>query len=572
MKSVFTSIRISARPILFAALLLAMASAGLSRWGVRLWRESASAQETVAVVNAGSFVNDANKALTPDTIAAAFGNFVTQNNQIYAATSLPLPTTLGGVRATINNVPVGLFFVSTQQINLLIPSNIQDGTATIVVSNSDNSTRSGTFNVVRSAPGLFSANATGKGVAAAVTTTDGVNFLSVFNPDRTERDVSAGTTQTPNFLVLFATGLRYTPAQNPGDGNGVAEAVTVTFQGVPAQVAFAGPAPGLEGADQINVVIPPEMAGLGSVNVVVTANSRSSNAVTIKLGGPMVDVKPTPIALGETKNGELTVADQIQVGEGTNLYFFDAYDFMTTVPNTPIAIDLRSSQFDAGLLFYKVQADNSLTPIGFDDDFGGMGDGDFVNDNALILFIAQEVGRYVIFATSADKQPLGRGAYTLKLSTITAQQLNYGQSVNDGAIANTDLQTSGGDFVDVYWFVGANGDNVRVNMNSSAFDPLLFLQSNDNEFFAFDDNSGGGVNAQVTSVLSKSQIHIIVATPFEPNVFGSYTLSLNKLNNLGPTAANAEFEAFRAPGRLTRGERTKAQPLFRRPGGNRIIE
>jgi uncharacterized protein (TIGR03437 family) len=476
------------------------------------------------------------------------------------------------VRATINNVPVGLFFVSTQQINLLIPANIQDGTATIVVSNSDNSTRSGTFNVVRSAPGLFSANATGKGVAAAVTTDDGIVFLPVSNPDLTERDVSAGTAQKPNILVLYGTGLRYTPAQNPGDGNGVAEAVSVTFQGVPAQVAYAGLAPGLEGADQINVVIPPEMAGLGSVNIVVTANNRSSNAVTIKLGGGMPDVRPTAIALGETKNGELTAADQIQRGTETNLYFFDAYDFMTTVPNTPIAIDLRSSQFNAGLLFYKVQTDNSLTPIGFDDDFGGMGDGDFVNDNALILFIAQEVGRYVIFATSSDQEPLGRGAYTLKLSTINAPQLAYGQSITDGAIANTDLQTSGGDFLDVYWFIGATGDNVRVNMNSSAFDPLLFLQSNDNEFFVFDDNGGGGVNAQVTSVLTKSQVHLIIATPFAPNVFGSYTLSLNKLNNFGPEAVNAGLETFRAPGRMTRGERRNAQPLLRRPGGNRIIE
>jgi uncharacterized protein (TIGR03437 family) len=477
------------------------------------------------------------------------------------------------VRATINNNPVGFFFVSTAQINLLIPANVQDGIATIVVTNFDGSTRSGTFNVVRSAPGLFSARANGQGVAAAVTTTDGVNFLSVSNPDGTERDVSAGTTQAPNILVLYGTGLRYTPAQNPGDGNGVAEAVTVTLQGVPAQVAYAGLAPGLEGADQLNIVIPPEMAGLGSVNIVVTANNRSSNAVTVKLGGQLPGIRPTPIALGETKNGDLTATDQLQRGVGMDLYFLDAYDFFTTTPNTPIAIDLRSTQFNAGLQFYKVLPDNSLNPIGFDDDLGAMGDGDFeANDNALILYIAQDVGRYVVFATSSDQQPLGRGAYTLKLSTINAPQLTYGQSVNDGAITNTDLQTSAGDFVDVYWFIGANGDDVRVNLNSTAFDAMLFVQSNDNEFFVFDDNGGGGTNAQVRAVLTRPPVFIILATPFEPNIVGSYTLSLSKLNGFGPEAAKTGFETFESPGRLTRGERRDAQPFFRRTGGKRFIE
>ncbi len=572
MKFVFTSIRATARPIVFVSLLLAAASIGSSRQDVSLWHQAASAQATVAVVNAGSFANDANKALTPDTIAAAFGTFVTLNNQVYSASSQPLPTVLGGVRAMINNNPVGLFFVSTQQINLQIPANVVDGTATIVVTNSDNTTRSGTFTIVRGAPGLFSAKANGQGVAAAQTTTDGIVYQPVFNPDGTERDVSAGTSTQANILVLYGTGIRYTPAQNPNDGNGVAESVTVRLQGVPAPVQFAGPAPGFAGLDQINVVIPPEMSGLGSVNIVLSTNNRSSNAVTMKLGGSLSAIRPTAIAIGETKTASLAAADQVQKGSNNNLYFFDAYDFTTTTANTVVAIDMRSTEFNAGLLLYKVNPDSTLpeVPSSFDDDFGGMGNGDFVNDNALLLYVLKDPGRYVVLATSSDQQPVGLGAYTLKLSTIDAPQLNYGQAVNNASIANTDLQTSAGDYLDVYWFTGTSGDNVQATITTSAgFFPALFLQSNDGEFFAFDVNPGLMNSARVTSLLNQSSIHLIIATPFEPNRTGAYTFLLNKLTSFGSETGVALPQAH---GRMSRGDHDATRRGLDRSGRSRVIE
>ncbi|MCI0337236.1 MAG: hypothetical protein L0226_06650 [Acidobacteria bacterium] len=558
MKFVSSPIRSSARPFILTALLLAFVSFGLSRWGLNLRHESALAQTTVTVVNAASFDNSANKAISPDTIAAAFGTFVTQNNQNFFAGPLPLPVTLGGVSVTINGTRAALFFASTGQLNILIPANIQDGDAMIVVTNSDNTTRTGTFRVERASPGVFSARSTGTGTAAALTTTDGVSYLPVFNPDGSERDVNAGTRTAPNFLILYTTGIRYTPAANPTDGNGVAESVSVTLQGVPARVDFAGPVRDFVGLDQINLVIPPEMSGLGRslgpVNVVVTANSRSSNAVTIKIGGDLPNVNLTSIVFGETKTSELTADDQIQAA-GSKLFFFDAYDFMTTAPNTTVAIDLRSSQLESFLLLYRLEGAN-LIPIGFDEDTGGLGDGDYVNDNALLLNVIQNPGRYVIFVTTEDEQPVGVGAYTLKLTSITAPQLNYGQSVGDATMVTSDLQTSAGDFVDVYWFNGAQNDNVRINMNSSAFDSLIIMQSNDNEDFFAADDGGGGLNAQLTQRLSRSTIYLILATPLAPNVTGAYTLSLTRLTSSLLEGGNA-FEPFSPSGREIHRGRVK---------------
>ncbi len=574
--------RSNMRPLAFVALLLVLAGAGWLRLSDSFPRDAVSAQGTVTVVSAASYATD--KVLAPDMIAAAFGTFTTQNNQNYSATTVPLPTTLGGVRVRIGNTDAGLFFVGPGQINFQIPPGLADTqNATITVTNSNNTTATGAFSIVRSSPGVFSAKATGQGVAAAQTTFDGAVIQNIFNPDGTERDVDAGTKQRPNILILYTTGIRNTPAQNPSDGNGVAEAVTVKFQGVPGQVLFAGPVQGLVSLDQINVMIPPELAGLGSIRVVVSANGRTSNTVTMKLGGQTPAVRVTDIAFGETKAGELSVDDQVQAGTGGSTYFFDAYRFTTTSANTTIAVDLRSTQFDAGVLLYRVE-NNTLTYVAADDQSGGYGNGDIQNNNALLLTVLPTAGTYVAFASSADAEPNGVGQYTLKLLNNVITQISYGQTTNGAAIAAGDLQTSLGTYLDVYWFNGAQGDKQQIRMNSTVFDSFLALQANDSDPpLVFDDNSGGGFDSlidpthgrpQPLASLPRTGIYIIIATPYEPNKTGAYTLSLNKLANFG--VENEAALDFTAPGRELRDGRAPLAGFggttFERFGRRRIVE
>ena len=70
-----------------------------------------------------------------------------------------------------------------------------------------------------------------------------------------------------NYLILYGTGVGGATAANPSDANGVAEAVTALIQGVPATVAYAGQTPPWAGLDQLNIIIPPELAGLGQLQV-----------------------------------------------------------------------------------------------------------------------------------------------------------------------------------------------------------------------------------------------------------------------------------------------------------------
>lgn len=516
-----------------------------------------TAQAQVSTVNAASFATD--KVVTPDAIVAAFGTFTTQNNQVFIANTVPLPTTLGGVRVRISNTDCGLFFVAPAQINFVIPSSVADGqSVTVTVTNSNNSTTTGTITVVRSAPGIFSAKATGQGAAAAQTTNGGA-LINTFKPDGTEADVSAGTVAQPNVLVLYVTGIRNTPAANPNDTNGVAESVICRIQGVPATVLYAGPAPGFVGLDQVNVIIPPELAGLGSVNIRLTANSRESNTVTIRLAGSLPPVRAQAITFGQTVNGALTVDDQVQAGSSGTTYFFDAYSFSTTTPNTTVAIDLRSTNFDAAVLLYN-NASGTLTPIAADDQSGSYGSTQASNNNnALLMTVIPNPGNYAIFASSSDFEPNGVGSYTLKLLTNVATPISYGQTVN-GSITTSDLQTSAGTYLDLYWFNGAGGDNTRTNMNAPVIDSFLILHSNIGDpRLASDDNSGGGKNAQLTYRLTSSGIYLIIATPLDPNITGDYTLQLQKLASLAddPEAAlkSGFGSLFKAPGREIRDYR-----------------
>lgn len=226
----------------------------------------------LAAVNAANFSTG---ALAVDSIAAAFGNNLAP--RVEMAQSLPLPLEMSGTSLTVNGIPAPLFFVSPTQINFVVPAGVEPGPATLVVSNGLGNYALGNVAIAAAAPALFTANATGRGEAAALATVDGVNF------QRPPFDVLVGG--RPNILLLFGTGLRRTPAANPNDDNGVAEAVTITIDGQAARVLYAGAQGTFAGLDQINVELPARLANSGqrSVEVVVTVNNVTANRVTIPI-------------------------------------------------------------------------------------------------------------------------------------------------------------------------------------------------------------------------------------------------------------------------------------------------
>jgi uncharacterized protein (TIGR03437 family) len=522
------------RCALLTALLLAALTACLNLLAdCAPWLSASAQQPAIVVVNAASFAN--NGTLAPETIASVFGAFKTQNDQPFAASALPLPITLGGIQVTVKGVHAPLFFASNTQINFLIPNSTAIGPASVAVTSADNTTRTGTIMVAPATPGLFTARSDGQGTAVAQTTTDGVNYLNIFNPDGSEREVDAGTRTRPNFLILYATGVRHAASANPSDGNGVAEAVTITIQGVPAITTFAGAQPGFDGLDQINLIIPPELSGFGTLRLQVSVNGQAANPVTLKLGGQRMPVNSQILAFGQTISGTLAAEDQVQDlnDESGRTYFYDAYRF-NAAANTTLAIDLRSAQFDANLILYRAGSDGALSFIASDDQTGGLGDGRLENNNALLLAVLPEAGDYVVFATSSDLEPNGVGSYTLALKADVIQPVTYGATVTSDDFAASSVQTSAGAFLKAYWLAGTQGEGVEISADSSVFDPFLILNLNHGGSIGFDDNSGGGSNglgALINKALPETTRYIIIVTPLESNRSGNFSLSVKRIGS-----------------------------------------
>ncbi|MGH9937631.1 MAG: hypothetical protein ACREAM_15390, partial [Blastocatellia bacterium] len=121
----------------------------------------------IVAVSAASYCGP---AAAPESIVAVFGSSLASSMQ--AASSLPLPTVLAGASVKIRDIAgverlSPLFFVSPGQINLQVPAGAAFGPASLTVTNGDNNLTT-TLNIVRVAPALFAANASGQGVAVAI--------------------------------------------------------------------------------------------------------------------------------------------------------------------------------------------------------------------------------------------------------------------------------------------------------------------------------------------------------------------------------------------------------------------
>jgi uncharacterized protein (TIGR03437 family) len=133
------------------------------------------------------------------------------------------------------------------------------------------------------APGVFAANSTGQGVAAAVALRVKADGTQIYEPvaqwDTARQQyvplpIDLGPQGEQVYLILFGTGLRFS--------SGVS-AVRVTIGGSAVPVLFAGPQGGNVGLDQINVGLPRSLARRGEVDVILTAEGQPSNTVGINV-------------------------------------------------------------------------------------------------------------------------------------------------------------------------------------------------------------------------------------------------------------------------------------------------
>lgn len=244
---------------------------------------NAGTLKSVASVSAASFQGD---VLTSDMIAAAFGQNLATSVQV--GTTVPLPTTLDSTSVRVRDALgverlAPLFFVAPTQVNFLVPSGTSNGAATITIVSGDGTTSTGVAQIGSVAPGLFSANSDGQGIAAAVTLRVRADGQQIFEPvsrfdPASNRSVAVPIDLGPDtdqvFLIAYLTGGRFrsslaTASASVGNAN--------------AELLYLGPQFDFVGLDQANIRLSRTLVGKGNVEVKLTVDGKLSNTVLINI-------------------------------------------------------------------------------------------------------------------------------------------------------------------------------------------------------------------------------------------------------------------------------------------------
>ncbi|HUJ49743.1 MAG TPA: hypothetical protein VLW25_06075, partial [Bryobacteraceae bacterium] len=207
-------------------------------------------------------------SLAPSAIASVYGSNLT---------SVSLQDSSGA------KFPAQVLGATSGQINYVVPAAAALGQATVTATDNSGATHSTVIQISQAAPGVFSANMNGQGVAAAqalIVHADGSReFLPVFQCGSAAGSCAAtpinlGSSGDQVFLILYGTGVR---------GASALQNVTCSIGGEAAQVFYAGAQGSFQGLDQVNVLIPSDLAGRGQVNVTLSVDRQLSNTVTISV-------------------------------------------------------------------------------------------------------------------------------------------------------------------------------------------------------------------------------------------------------------------------------------------------
>lgn len=206
------------------------------------------------VVNAASR-NASETRIAPESIAVVTGNQLCSGREQAKLIQGSLPETIKGTTVQVNAQRARLFYVSPEEVVFLVPPNVPEGSAEVVVTNSEGFPSRAIVDISRTAPGVFSAN------GEAIILDSKTLVSGPFDP--TEGNLS---------LMIFATGSR----------NASTLAVSIAGELLPVDSLVPSTLPGL---DELHLRVPAALRGAGTVPISIIANDVVSNVCTTTVAG-----------------------------------------------------------------------------------------------------------------------------------------------------------------------------------------------------------------------------------------------------------------------------------------------
>ncbi len=243
----------------------------------------------VASVSAASLRMD---RIAPDSIVSAFGQGLATGTRVADGSVLPIE--LDGTTVVVtDNTGVErfavLFFVSPYQVNYLMPPETAEGPASVMVFNANGDVFNGIVQISRIAPALFTANASGRGVAVGNALRISSNGSQSYEPLAAWSsaqnqfvarpiDLSGlsgqGGASDQVYLILYGTGIRL---------RSDISAVTARIGNTLVPVSYAREQRGFSGLDQVNLLLTGSLAGAGEVDVELIVDGVAANVARIHI-------------------------------------------------------------------------------------------------------------------------------------------------------------------------------------------------------------------------------------------------------------------------------------------------
>lgn len=148
-------------------------------------------------------------------------------------------------------------------------------------------------------------------------------------------------------------------------------------------------------------------------------------------------------------------------------------------------------------------------------------------------------------------QPPATAIHTIYGISVVAPGTTHingpGGTVNQSGTLSGGDASLGGKFIDVYQFTFANDTSLDLQLNSSTFDPFLYLvritatQDGVPAYTFSDDNSGIGFNAKISTSIQAGTYWVGVSSASN-NKMGNYDLALDYANS-NPTSSFQSFQS-----------------------------
>jgi uncharacterized protein (TIGR03437 family) len=247
---------------------------------IRLLQPVGSGVKVNAVVNAAS---NQNGPIAPGEIVALYGSGLGPSQlQIYQLNSNgQLPKTLAGTTVLFGALAAPVLYASPAQTSVVVPFGVGGQSVQVLVQSQNQSAAPVTVPVAAAAPGLFTADSSGHGQAAALN--QNLQLNSAANP------AAPGS-----LLSLFATGAgQLSPSGTDGALNGVSPPALPVL---PVSVTIGGQAAAVSAA----IGVPGQVAGMLEITVRVPSGIQPGNAVpvTLQIGGTPAQSGVT-VAIGQ---------------------------------------------------------------------------------------------------------------------------------------------------------------------------------------------------------------------------------------------------------------------------------